>query len=991
MRSPADMKYIQIDITNACPNQCSHCTRFCGHHRRPFFMDLPTFKAAVDSLRGFSRSASVMGGEPLLHPRFPELMEYYRRSVGHDDPGAGLMYPTDNFLKHTLWQITDSHITLSAHLTPTAAKRQHTLFTCVGRPFKKHFELIQDVFGLQYLNDHSYPSRHGTLMVSRHDLGIPDSQWFPLRDACWIQNLWSASITPKGAFFCEVAAALDMLLDGPGGWPVESGWWRRTPRDFKDQLHWCEICGAALSLPWQYANLETDYISPSWETRLRDLPSPKHLAGRTIVFDGRRYAEGAGEITRRFQPYLSDNSKRAKEINELLAPGADIAVILSLAGACPPDEAGRLLDRAAALDPGIKIVSSSAESRRLAAERGLAAFDLDGDDFSALGPRLREWGARDWVLLLRDYVPSAGGLERFRRLVFNPGVLYAGVTDAPGEARRFDFFNLRASSLAAGFIRARLDDYYPATKLQMLDEDFARTIHILVAGPEDARVPRDLVFRPIALAADDFLGDLALMRGLEAEDPDSLFVGLARADFLPVFRLGTWDRTENFCCDRLDAGTLDYYKLDAGQARLALGRGQVYLPHDNLVWRAEMLLPCPEPTPEEASRRLSVAEWLSSLYGPGLLAALRRELARSPLAPYMEDYLSGDRRSPALAFAMRREFWEEFRDLAFPLLEALRPEWDGRTRRPGETLGAVIMALFAARLRDRGDSVREVPFLRVGRLETRLGPLPPPNPEAVCLATAVDEKAGPAARALLASIGAQGDPARIYEVTVLADGLTAESRRELTAEVEKHPHLDLRIIETESFDLPLPPPLPGEEPRKLARRPLLRLFLPLFLPHHRRVLYVEPDSLFERDPAPAFQHDLAGAALGGALDWETLEEHRAANPGRGLPASWERPPYPPNLGEKYLHPDLLLMDLVQWRKLGLPDIIFDLYLEELSPQAFADAVNCGAAGRVTLLEPGWNVPARPRAACRLPDEPRAGTEAPSLRRRCGAAVTDRPA
>ena len=63
---------------------------------------------------------------------------------------------------------------------------------------------------------------------------MPDEVWLPLRDKCWVQNEWSASITPKGAFFCEIAAALDMLFDGPGGWKIEPGWWRRTPEEFGD-------------------------------------------------------------------------------------------------------------------------------------------------------------------------------------------------------------------------------------------------------------------------------------------------------------------------------------------------------------------------------------------------------------------------------------------------------------------------------------------------------------------------------------------------------------------------------------------------------------------------------------------------------------------------------------------------------------------------------------------------------------------------------------
>ena len=62
MRSPADMQIIQIDITNACIHNCSNCTRFCGLHRKPFFMDFATFKKAVDSLAGYRGIVGVMGG-----------------------------------------------------------------------------------------------------------------------------------------------------------------------------------------------------------------------------------------------------------------------------------------------------------------------------------------------------------------------------------------------------------------------------------------------------------------------------------------------------------------------------------------------------------------------------------------------------------------------------------------------------------------------------------------------------------------------------------------------------------------------------------------------------------------------------------------------------------------------------------------------------------------------------------------------------------------
>ncbi len=68
MRSPKDARNIEIDITNQCPNRCSDCTRLCGHHKEPYFMDFETFKKAVDSLEEWDGVVGVMGGEPTILP-----------------------------------------------------------------------------------------------------------------------------------------------------------------------------------------------------------------------------------------------------------------------------------------------------------------------------------------------------------------------------------------------------------------------------------------------------------------------------------------------------------------------------------------------------------------------------------------------------------------------------------------------------------------------------------------------------------------------------------------------------------------------------------------------------------------------------------------------------------------------------------------------------------------------------------------------------------
>ncbi len=284
MKSPQDMRIIQIDVTNACIHNCSNCTRFCGHHKKPFFMDVETFKKAVDSMEGYVGTVSLMGGEPTIHPQFEELINYLGGKFkewkidGNIDKTTPLIYPQKNFMD-TIHEVEMDNVFLHPCKADPTGTRQTIygpgLWSAMGDRYKKYYEIIQDIVDYQALNDHSMPMYHQPALISRKSLGITDDEWIKLRDECWIQNLWSACITPKGAFFCEVAGALDMLFDGPGGWPIEPGWWKRTPDQFGEQLHWCELCGLALDTFSRNANEEIDDVSPDIYERLKEVGSRK--------------------------------------------------------------------------------------------------------------------------------------------------------------------------------------------------------------------------------------------------------------------------------------------------------------------------------------------------------------------------------------------------------------------------------------------------------------------------------------------------------------------------------------------------------------------------------------------------------------------------------------------------------------------------------------------------------------------------------------------
>ncbi len=324
MKSPADQKIIQIEITNACFFSCSNCSRFCGHHPKPFFMDFETFSRAVDSLAGFRGIVGIMGGEPTLHPQFDQLIGYYAAKVPEPRPSSFIQQPVKSFARY-------------GDIVRYVRGRRRGLWSSLGNGYYRHFELIQDTFPYQCLNDHQSINTHQAFLITRKELGIPDKEWFALRDKCWIQNLWSASITPKGAFFCEIAAALDMLFDGPGGWPIEPGWWKRKPADFTDQLHWCEMCSVALKVPTMEATRQIDIISPVMLEKLQKINGPKIRDGRYVVFDPSEYnsAQYSGHEANPiwYLPKSEGDSARVSPTHGTLFPRrVEIAVLESQSG-----------------------------------------------------------------------------------------------------------------------------------------------------------------------------------------------------------------------------------------------------------------------------------------------------------------------------------------------------------------------------------------------------------------------------------------------------------------------------------------------------------------------------------------------------------------------------------------------------------------------------------------------------------------------------------
>jgi len=242
MRQVFDMDTIQIEITNACIHSCSNCTRFCGHYPKPYFMSFEQFREALDSMVGFPKMTGFMGGEPLLHPDFEKFCDYALSKIPREQLG---------------------------------------LWSCFPKGLEKHRETICRTFGNIFLNDHTREDiYHCPVLVAAEEMIPHKGRMFMLINECWLQKNWSASINPKGAFFCEIAAAMAILFDSDKSWKVESEWWMRTPKDFTEQMEeYCPKCGCAMPLTRRQSIDGKDDISPGNLKRLEEW-SPKIKKGQ---------------------------------------------------------------------------------------------------------------------------------------------------------------------------------------------------------------------------------------------------------------------------------------------------------------------------------------------------------------------------------------------------------------------------------------------------------------------------------------------------------------------------------------------------------------------------------------------------------------------------------------------------------------------------------------------------------------------------------------
>ena len=270
MRPIWEAWFCHIEVTNVCGRGCLYCSRYDRHIRKDqrFFMDLKMIENALDSLEGWPHRIGIIGGEPTFHPRFEEICRLLQSRYG---------------------------------------KGRYGLWTTGGKRYEKYKKLINETFGMLAYNEHNPEQektcRHQPLTIAIQD-AVEDPEYRKkLIDECWVQRMWCPSIGPKGAFFCEVAYALDTILDGPGGYPVKPNWWKKTPEQFKDQVEqYCKYCGMPVPIERELIKNKRERITPKLYSIFRQHNLARLSKGDIILFNRKLMISEMDETKKTWDP-----------------------------------------------------------------------------------------------------------------------------------------------------------------------------------------------------------------------------------------------------------------------------------------------------------------------------------------------------------------------------------------------------------------------------------------------------------------------------------------------------------------------------------------------------------------------------------------------------------------------------------------------------------------------------------------------------------------
>lgn len=287
---------IQIWVTRACDKACFGCTQGSNLRGRPGMMTPEQFEQAVLSLKGYWGVVGVFGGNPAIHPQFPELCLILQQHIPYEQRGLWCNNPLGHgrIMRETF---NPSVSNLNVHLDRkaydefkrdwpecnpvglTQDSRHSPPYVAMKDVLKKPCHLCRATGNLRLSDLIDVGQSDDEIEIVQDEMGkcpfcngtgqIYDEEkaWELISD-CDINKHWSAMIGVfRGevrAWFCEIAGAQAMLHQHEPDYPdtgvrietwkepgklvkVDNTWWMQPMEFFADQVRkHCHECSVPL-------------------------------------------------------------------------------------------------------------------------------------------------------------------------------------------------------------------------------------------------------------------------------------------------------------------------------------------------------------------------------------------------------------------------------------------------------------------------------------------------------------------------------------------------------------------------------------------------------------------------------------------------------------------------------------------------------------------------------------------------------------------------
>lgn len=229
---------MQVMVTRACDKACFGCTQGSNLGGKPVFMSPDQFEEALLSLKGYFGVIAPFGGNPAMHPQFPELCRLMRKHVPYAQRGLWCNHPLGHgaLMRETFNSAVSN---INVHLDQEAQAE-----------FERDWPENTRLLGTDT------DSRHSPPFVAMRDVIADESERWDLISNCDVNQRWSALIGVfRGelrGYFCELAYAQSALHqhepDYPDtGLPITPGWWDQGMDAFSSQARkHCHDCGIPL-------------------------------------------------------------------------------------------------------------------------------------------------------------------------------------------------------------------------------------------------------------------------------------------------------------------------------------------------------------------------------------------------------------------------------------------------------------------------------------------------------------------------------------------------------------------------------------------------------------------------------------------------------------------------------------------------------------------------------------------------------------------------